>query len=208
VRSGRAAYDRAAPHTWETEMKRALLITSALCLGAPGLALADMSYTDFEISLVDVDVNNGPFDVSGNGFELAGRYGLNDRIFVFGEWQDQNLDFGVDGRELEVGAGLHHGLSSSLDFVAQLSYVDTKLGAGNVSADDNGFALGGGIRARVGHGFEVDAGLRFVDLHDSGSDTGLTLGAHYYFKKTMAIGAMADYSDNADTLRVGFRAEF
>jgi len=189
-------------------MNRLLALSSALALATPGIALAELSYSDFEVSLVDVDVDRGPFHVDGDGIELAGRYGFDRRFFILGRWQDQNLDFGVDGRLLELGAGLHHPLSSTLDFVATLTYIDTKLESRNVSVNDNGLAISGGIRTQLGDSFQVDASLKLVDLDDSGTDTGFSIGGHYYFNDKMAVGATADFGDDADALRIGFRIQF
>lgn len=41
-----------------------------------------------------------------------------------------------------------------------------------------------------------------------GSDTGLRLKGRYYFADTMAVSLGTDFNDAADTLRLGFRAEF
>jgi hypothetical protein len=176
-------------------------------LAAPSLALADMNYSKFEISVLDVEVAQG-LDVDGDGFELGGSFELSDSIHLFGSWQDQSLDFGIDGRSLEIGGGWSHSASDKLDFVGTLSYVDAELKQGSFTADDDGLALGGGIRTRLGDSFELDAGLKYVDFDQAGSDTGFNVGGHYYFNDSMALGATADFNDNADTLRVGFRWEF
>ena len=188
-------------------MKRTALFGAVLAAMVPSALLADMNYTKFEVSMIDVEVDPG-VDVDGDGFALGGSYELNDQIHLFGEWQDQSLDFGIDGRSLEIGGGWSHEISDSLDFVGTLSYVDAELKAGNVTADDDGLALGGGIRTLIGESFQVDAGLKYVDFDESGSDTGFSLGGRYYFNDSMAVGASADFNDNADTLRVGFRWEF
>jgi len=189
-------------------MKQFLIVSAFLALAAPDIASAELSYSDFEISLVDIDVDRGPFHVDGDGIELAGRYGFDSRFFILGRWQDQDLDFGVDGRLLELGAGLHHALSSSLDFVATLTYIDTKLESRNASVNDNGLAISGGIRTQLGDSFQVDASLKLIDLDDSGTDTGISIGGHYYFNDTMAVGATADFGDDVDALRIGFRIQF
>ncbi len=188
-------------------MKRTALFGAVLAALAPSALLAEMNYSKFEISMIDVELD-GPFAVDGDGFAIGGAYELNDRIHLFGEWQDQSLDFGIDGRSLELGAGLTHGFSDTLDFVGTLSYVDAEVKAGNATADDDGLALGGGIRALVGESFQVDAGLKLVDFDNAGSDTGVSVGGRYYFNDSMALGASADFNDNADTLRFGFRWEF
>lgn len=189
-------------------MKRTALFGAVVAALAPSLLLADMNYTNFEVSFLDVELDQGPFNVDGDGFELAGAYELNDRVFLFGEWQDQSLDFGVDGRTIEIGGGYTHSFSDKLDFVGQLSYLDSEVKAGNLTADDDGLALGGGIRALVTDAVQLDASLKLVDFDNSGSDTGFSIGGRYYFNPSMAIAASADFNDNADALRVGFRWEF
>lgn len=188
-------------------MQRSKLLVAVLAALAPKLLWAEMNYNNVEVSFIDVELDSGPFNVDGDGFEIAGSYELNDQIFLFGKWQDQSLDFGIDGRSLEIGGGLRHSFSSKLDFVASLSYVDAEVKAGNVTADDDGLALGGGIRGRVNDSVELEAGVKYVDF-DNGSDTGFSFGGRYYFNSQMAFGASADFNDNADTLRLGFRWEF
>jgi hypothetical protein len=165
-----------------------------------------MNYTNFEVSMLDVELDS--VNVDGDGFALAGSYELNDKFHIFGEWQDQSLDFGIDGRSLELGGGYTHSFSDTLDFVGTLSYVDAEVKLGSATADDDGLAVGGGIRTRLSDSFELDAHLKLVDFDESGSDTGYGIGGRYYFNDSMAVGASADFTDNADTLRVGFRWEF
>jgi hypothetical protein len=189
-------------------MKRTALFGAVMAaLAVPSLALADMNYTNLEVNYLDLEVGDG-FDVNGDGFEFGGSWELNDQFHLFGSWQDQSLDFGIDGRTLELGGGWNHSFSDKLDFVGTLSLVDAELEAAGVTASDDGLALGGGIRSRLGDSFELEAGLKYVDFDESGSDTGISVGGHYYFNDSMALGANLDSNDNADTLRLGFRWEF
>ena len=75
-------------------------------------------------------------------------------------------------------------------------------------ADVQPLGLGAGIRSRLADSFELDAMLRYVDFDNAGSDTGVVLTGRYYFNKTMAVTVGTDMTDDLDTLRVGFRAEF
>jgi hypothetical protein len=188
-------------------MKLTALFGAVMAALVPNVLLADMNYTKFEVSVLDVEMGSG-IDVDGDGFEIGGSYELSDKIHLFGSWQDQSLDFGIDGRSLEIGGGWSHSHSDKLDFVGTLSYVDAEVKLGSFTADDDGLALGGGIRTRVGDSFEIDTGLKFVDFDEAGSDTGFSVGGRYYFNDSMALGASADFNDNADTLRLGFRWEF
>lgn len=190
-------------------MKRTALYGAIVAaLTAPGVVLADMNYSGVEINYLDLDVDAGVASINGDGFEFGGSWELNEQFHLFASWQDQSLDFDIDGRTLELGGGWAHGFSDKLDFVGTLSYVDAELEANGVTASDDGLALGGGIRSRLGDSFEVEAGLKYVDFDESGSDTGLSLGGRYYFNDSMALGASLDSNDNADTLRLGFRWEF
>jgi hypothetical protein len=182
-------------------MKRIALFAAIAALCAPSALLADMNYTNFEIDYLDLDADSG---VNGDGFEIGGSWELNDQFHLFGSWADQSYDGGADGETLEVGAGWSHGFSDTLDFVGTLSLVDAEV----ESFSDDGLALGGGIRSRLGESFELDAGLKYVDLDESGSDTGIIVGGRYYFNDSMALGASLDSYDDADTLRLGFRWEF
>jgi hypothetical protein len=139
-------------------MKRALLAAAVLAL-TPNVLLAQMSYSAFEVSWVDVELDGGFSNVDGDGFEIGGSYELNDDFFLFGEWQDRNLDFGIDGRMWEIGGGWHSAMSDTLDFVATLSFLDAEVDLGNFSADDDGLGLGAGLRARINDSFEIDAGI-------------------------------------------------
>jgi hypothetical protein len=182
-------------------MNRSALFGALVAAFVPGVVLADMNYTNFEIDYLDLDGDSG---VNGDGFQIGGSYELNDSFHLFGSWQDQSFDGGFDGNTLEVGAGWSHGFTDTLDFVGTLSLLDTEI----EDFSDDGLALGGGIRSRLGESFELDAGLKYVDLDESGSDTGISVGARYYFNDSMALGASLDSYDNADTLRLGFRWEF
>src|SRR5919109_2608798 len=127
-------------------MKRAL-IGSLLLAVVPGVSLAELRYSNVEVNWIDVELDDTSID--GDGLELAGSYELSDRLFLFGDWQDQSFDFGIDGTALELGAGLRHELKAGLDFVGTLPYVDTEVEFAGFSADDDGLALGGGVRTEL-----------------------------------------------------------
>ena len=188
-------------------MKRATLLGALLVALTPGVSVAEFTYSNVEVSFIDVELD-GAANVDGDGFEVAGSYDLNDRIYLFGEWQDQSFDFGIDGRSIELGGGYKHELNADLDLVGTLSYVDQEVKLGNFTADDDGLALGGGIRSRLGDSFELDAFVRYVDFDQAGGDTGFGVTGRYYFTDSLALSFGTDMNDNVDTLRVGFRAEF
>jgi opacity protein-like surface antigen len=199
---------RPAYFTWEKQMNRKSITAAIILAFAPGVVFAEMNYSGVELSFISIDLGDDLVDVDGDGFELFGSYAMSDKYFLFGEYSDQDLGFGLDGRSIEFGAGLNHELNNDLDFVASASYIDAKVRVGNFSVSDDGLALGAGVRAKVARKFEVEGGVRYIDLDQSGSDTGFVLGGRYYFNDTFALSAGTDLNDNADTFRIGFRAEF
>lgn len=187
---------------------RTLVTAVAGALLVPGIASAEFAYTGIEASYVDVDLDSGPFNVDGDGYRFGGTYEIADSFFLLGEWEEQNFDFGIDGRTLEIGGGYFHSLDSDLDFIATASYVDSEVEAGGLRIDDNGIALGAGIRARLADSFQVEAVLDWVDYDNSGSNTGIRLSGRYYLSDRFAVGVETDFDDDVDTLRLGIRAEF
>jgi opacity protein-like surface antigen len=192
----------------DMEMNRAALIGSLALAMAPAAAFADMSYSNVELKYLNLSLSDSVANVNGDGFAISGQYALGAKMFLLGEWQDQSYDFGIDGHQYELGAGFHHGINSTLDFVGSLSYLDSKVSAGGFSVSDNGFGLGAGVRTRLGKDFELDAALKYVDFDKGGSDTGISANGRWYFKKTMALSFGIDSTDNVDVWHLGFRAEF
>lgn len=183
-------------------MNRAPLAACLLVALTPTAALAQMNYSSVDISWVDAEYDDA--DIDGDGLEIAGSYAFDDQFFVLGKWLEQDLDFGIDATFIELGAGLHTAIQDDLDFVGTLSYVDVEIASG----DDDGFALGAGLRAQLADAVQAEASVRFVDYDDRGSDTGFVLTGRYYFHDTMAVSLGLDFNDLADALRIGFRAEF
>lgn len=187
-------------------MNRNALMGSLLAALLPGAAMADMSYSNVELKYVDVELDN--FSADGDGFEIAGSYSVGEKVFLLGRWQDQSFDGGIDGTGYEFGAGLHHSLSDSVDFVGTLSYLDSEVEFAGFSASDDGLGLGAGVRAELGDSFQLDASLQYVDFDEAGSDTGLMVGGRYYFNESMALSFGIEDTDGADSFHMGFRWEF
>ena len=182
------------------------LLTGALLV--PGISMAEFVYTNLEVSYVDVEFDSGLGSIDGDGYRFSGSYQMNSQAFLLGEWEEQSFDFGVDGTAYEFGAGYRHALSNSLDLIATASYVHAEVDVAGFGFDDDGLGLGGGLRAQLAPAFQVEAMLRYVDLDQSGSDTGLELLGRYYFSDRYAFTLETTLDDNVDTLSFGFRAEF
>ena len=182
------------------------LMTGALLI--PSISMAEFVYSGVEVSYVDVSYDAGPATIDGNGYRFSGSFELNPMTFLHGEWEDQSFDGGVDGTAYEFGAGFRHGLSNSLDIIGTASYVHAEVNVAGMGFDDDGLGLGAGLRAQIAQSFQVEAMLRYVDLDQSGSNTGVDLRGRYYFSDRYAFTLETSLDDNVDTLSFGFRAEF
>jgi opacity protein-like surface antigen len=187
---------------------RILAATTASLLCLPAAGFAQFSYTSAEFNYVDVEVDVGPFNVDGDGFSLGGTYTVAETFFIGGSYEDYDLDFGVDGEVLRIGGGYFHPLDEDLDFVATLHFLDVEVSAGNQSADDDGIALAGGIRAQLTEEIQVDALLEYVDMDAGDSDTGIDLRGRYYLSPEFAIQVRATFGTDFETLSIGVRGEF
>ena len=185
------------------------LIAAALIAAAvPGLASAEFNYTNIDLRYVDIEFDNSLVDVDGSGYEIAGSYALNHQFFLFGAYETQDFDFGVDGDQLEAGFGYNHPFGPNLDFIATGSLLRYEISAAGQSFDDDAVAVGAGLRARPASPFEVEAGLKYVNYDDADGDTAFEVLGRWYFMPKMALSLGMDLNDDFDSFRLGFRAEF
>lgn len=164
---------------------------------------ASASAEGFEYNFFELGYGTTEFDdinVDGDGFGLGGSYAVNNDIHVFGGYQAVGLDFGIDATTLEAGIGYNTELSPVVDAYARLSYQYVELDAPGVSGvDDNGIGLGVGLRFAASESLELNAGINYVDLSDSGDDTSFSVGGLYDFSDLFALGLGGDWSDDASS---------
>ena len=97
--------------------------------------------------------------------------------------------------------------------MATASYIEVEVeidvpGFGSVSDDVDGFGLGIGLRGKAGDAIELEGGLQYVDLDDSGDDTAIFLEGRYYFSDNFAAGVGVSFSDDETGWEIGARYEF
>ena len=181
-------------------------VTVALA-ALPLMAQAEnFDYTNIEVGYVSTEIDVGLVDVDGDGLGIRGAYEFAPEWYVFGGLADLEFDFDVDGTEYEFGVGWHNSLSAKTDLIAEVSYVSVELDSGFASAEEDGFGLGVGVRAHAWENVQLEAGVAYVDLDDS--ETSLGLAGRYYVTEAVAVGLGLSFSDDADSLTFGVRAEF
>ncbi|MFS8608972.1 MAG: porin family protein [Gammaproteobacteria bacterium] len=170
-------------------------------------AARDLDYTFVEVNYVDMEHDAGPFDADGDGLELRGSLLLTDKVFLQAEYTSLDYAQGVDFTSYAIGAGVRFGLRPELDLTADVSWVNAEWDRRVApDIDEDGFAFGVGLRARVHDAIEVDAGIRHVDLGDS--DTYLKLAGRYYITENIAAGLGLTLNDDDTGWSIGLRAQF
>ena len=182
-------------------MLRSTVVILLLALSASASA-EDFDYTFLTAGygIVNFDAANA----DGDGFNLGGSYAINSDYHVFGRYQGVGLDFGVDATTFGAGFAYNRGLSDQVDFIASISYEYVEVG----TADDSGLGFGLGLRFAASDVLEVNAGIKIINLNDSGSDTGFQLGALYDINEQFSLGVSGDWTDDVSTYSLVGRMYF
>lgn len=183
------------------------LVALAASVSAPVLADDHMSYNFIEAAYIDTEIDDG-LDIDGDGFGLNGSIEIAESFFLTASYATQEFDAGIDLDQKSIGLGGYMPLSDTVDLVGSISYVDAEIDSRFGSADDNGLGFGVGLRAQVAPNIELEGGVNYVDLDDSGDDTSLALGGRYYFTEEFALGAGVSFGDDVTSWSIGARFEF
>ena len=186
-------------------MARSLLFIILLSLSAG--ASAEFDYNYFEFTYADIEFDD--IDVDGDALGIGVSWELNDDVYVFGAYQDADLDFSVDATSFGIGVGYHTALSPVADLVANVSYQWVEVDApGFGDEDEDGFGLGVGLRFAATPEVELNGGISYVDLGDGGDDTALSIGALYNFTDSFTAGVGASFSDDVSSIALIARLYF
>ena len=173
---------------------------------------ASASAEDFDYTFLSAGygiVNFDAINADGDGFILGGSYEINSDFHVFFDYQSAGLDFGVDATTFDAGFGYRRGLSPQVDFVAGLSYEYIEIDAGaGASADDNGLGFGLGLRFAASDVLELNAGIKLIDLNNSGNDTEFSIAALYDINHQFSVGVSGAWTDDVSTYSLTGRMYF
>jgi hypothetical protein len=166
----------------------------AAVLALPLVASAD----DFSYRYVDVahfpeaEIDADGFDVDGDGIQLRGSLPVYQNLFALTEFQDLNLDNGVDATRLMVGAGGHWSLGNNLDLIARAGVVQYEVDFGRFDDDDTGMFAGVRLRAIVAPKVEVEGGVEHMAIEVAGidGDTYLIGEGRYNFTQQWSAGVL------------------
>lgn len=166
-------------------------------------------YVDLaHIPSAEIDVGNS--DVDGDGFQLRGSLPVYENFFVLVEHLNLDFDRGIDAARWMIGAGGHWPINNSLDVIARAGLVHYEVEAGPFDDDDNGFFIGGRLRAKIAPQIELEGGFEHVNVEvgDLGDETYLVAEGRYNFTSQLAAGVLLNVGGDTTLLGVQGRYSF
>ncbi len=99
-----------------------------------------------------------------------------------------------------------YGLNEALDLVGEVGYADVEVDPRFGDLDDNRpYHLSGGLRWMATDRVELNGKVSYVHLDDAGSDTTFQIGGLFHSTADLAVGASAEFGDDANTCNLGIR---
>lgn len=186
-------------------------VGSAACaalLLAGSTAAAEFSYTYGELRYIDTELDAGPFDVDGDGFQIGGSLDLAQSVHIFGNYQTLDFGAGIDVSAFQIGGGYSMPLNNGADLVGRLSYIDGEIDAAGGDEDDSGFGFSAGIRNMFTPQIEGRAFVNYVDLDESGDEFSFEIAGDYFLNEEIALGASLQLGDDVTAWTLGARWYF
>ncbi len=183
-----------------------ILAVAALVL--PAMATAtEISYDYVQVAFVSTELDLGPVNVDGDGFNIQGSVSATKNVFVFLDYLDLGFDFGVDASTLELGGGYHKPMSGKVDLIGTIGYARAAVDVpGGPSPSEDGFALSIGLRGNPSEKIEVRGRIVYINLDDD--NTQLELFGDYYVTQAISLGAGVIFDDDTTTWGIGGRLHF
>ena len=179
------------------------LSLGALMLSSATAMAEGPSYSYIQALYQEVDTDLG----DGDGFAVAGSIAINDSWFAFADYGSAEIDslFDFDFDRWAIGAGWHSAISETTDWFVTASYVDAEISAGGGSFSESGLGASIGVRSMMNPKLELAGSVVYSDPEE---ETGVRAELWYTVTGNLALGAMATFGDDIDTLGVGLRLYF
>lgn len=191
------------------------VVSLALCalLAAPLPALAQSrstatygnnphyTYVDGRLVLLEPDGGDRL-----DGVRIGGSVEFQPNLFGVGSLTTVG-DSGYDLTQIDLGIGMSHALSGTMDLVGIVGIVLAEVEAGPFDDNDTGISLAGGVRAEVGPQFELGGYMRYAETFGDGDITLIGEGL-LHVTRDLSLAASLGISDDYDELTLGARWNF
>lgn len=181
------------------------LVVFSASVGAQGQGL---SYDYVQGSYGSIDLDDSSIDVDGTGFGISGSVRINENFHITGEYQTADMDFGIDLALLEAKLGYNTNISQNLDLIAHIGYLRADIDASGLGADDDGFLIGGGVRAAVSSNTELSGGLDYIDFDDGDGEMRANAGFFIGLTEELSVGLRASFWDDVNIYTINLRLNF
>lgn len=184
---------------------RILAAASAIAFALPAAA-QEIEYDYVEANLRYVEIDEGDFDIDGDGFRLAGSIEIGSRWHAFTAYENLEYDFDIGVDAFQIGGGYHYPIVPDLDLVAEISYLTVDGGTTGFNFDDSGLGASIGVRTMFTPAIEIAGFIDYFDLDDISDNTMLRGEGWYEWTPSIAFGASLEFGK--DEFAFGFGARW
>lgn len=189
--------------------------TSLICVAILALPVAATA-ENFSYRYADVahfpkaELDAAGIDDDGDGLQLRGSLPVYQNVFAFAEYQQLDLDSGIDVSRFLVGAGGHWALGPKLDLIARGGIAQYDVDFGRFEDDDTGLFAGVRLRTTVAPNVEVEGGLEHmrVDVAGVEDDTYLVGEGRYNFTPQWSAGVIVTLGGDISVIGAQGRFNF
>ena len=148
-------------------------------------------------------------ELDSGGLEFGGSFTIAPQTYLFGRYQDWELNEVVDRSILQIGGGYYWDISENLDLTVGAALADSELDRpGTNDIDDDGLILHAGLRGWVTPVVELSSFLLLDDSLGSDVETVIEVGGQYYTRSNFSIGGRVRVDEDDTTLFFGARFYF
>jgi hypothetical protein len=179
----------------------ALVLSPAGAAGTP----ASPRYTYGELGYAHTDIGNGVD--GGDGFALNGSYAFHPNFHLVAGFQALGVGDNTDATLFNLGLGFNTPIRPGMDGVVRMGWLHASVDPPNASSrSEDGFQLDLLGRIMINPEFELNMGLRYIDLDSS--NAAFVLGMQYDITKNVAIGGNLGLSGDGASVFIGGRLYF
>lgn len=170
-------------------LRGAAMLLATQCGYVTSTSANEISYSNLAIGY-ELRDRDGP-NVRGYAFDL--QLAVSQDLYFTARVSDLDED-SADGssedewKDLGLGIGFHLPLSEGSDFYGEFEYRERDRDVLGVSRDDDGFAVGVGLRNKLGDKFEYDTGATVLSLSES-STSEYHFGIRWFARPAISLGA-------------------
>lgn len=184
----------------------------AAVLALPLAASADnLSYRYVDVAhFPKAEIDAGSIDVDGDGLQLRGSLPVYQNIFALAEFQDLDMDNGLDVTRMLVGVGGHWSIGNNLDLIVRGGVAHYEVDFGRFDDDDTGLFAGVRLRTFIVPKLEIEGGFEHnaVDVATIDGDTYLIGEGRYNFTPQFSAGVLFTLGGDTNVFGAQARLNF